>query len=143
MFPPNKWAIIAGVILSFIFFNPGYAFSPTSEDTYCNADFCLTTDGLSVLNAKDVIGIVSAYNPVSWQCDSTPTITASNKKVFEGVVANNCLPFGTILDIAGELYIVEDRMNKRYGCEHFDIMMWDYQTAKEFGRQKLEIIIYN
>ena len=89
-----------------------------------------------------VYGTISAYNPVWWQCDSTPDITASGKKVKEGYIANNCLPFGTIVVIDGKHYEVQDRMNSRYGCEYFDILMWNYQEAKEFGRQTKLIEYY-
>ena len=87
-------------------------------------------------------GIITAYNPVEEQCDSTPDITASGKKVKEGYIANNCLPFGTIVIIDGKQYEVQDRMNSRYGCEYFDILMWDYKEAVEFGKQVKEIKHY-
>jgi len=91
-----------------------------------------------------VLANLSAYNPVEEQCDSTPDITASGKYVREGYVANNCLPFGTIVKIDGKYYEVQDRMNKRYNscCECFDILMWNEDEAKIFGRQYKEVIIY-
>ena len=95
-----------------------------------------------IYTEKKVVACLSAYNPVEAQCDSTPDITASGKKVRVGYVANNCLPFGTIVKIDGEHYEVQDRMNKRYGCEHFDILMWDEQEAIAFGRQIKEITYY-
>jgi len=86
--------------------------------------------------------IISAYNPTIYQCDSDPNIMASGKEVYEGAIANNCLPFGTIVEIGKETYIVEDRMNRRYNCDYFDILMWDYQRAKNFGRQEKSIRVY-
>jgi len=73
-----------------------------------------------LITETQVLATLTAYNPVSWQCDSTPHITASGKYVKEGYVANNCLPFGTIVEINGKYYEVQDRMNSRYGCEHFE-----------------------
>jgi len=91
---------------------------------------------------KVVLANLSAYNPVAAQCDSTPDITASGKKVRAGYVANNCLPFGTIVEIDGKHYEVQDRMNRRYGCKYFDILMWNEQEARTFGRQIKEITYY-
>ena len=88
-----------------------------------------------------ILATLTAYNPVEEQCDSTPLITASNKMVREGYVANNCLPFGTIVKIDGKYYEVQDRMNSRYGCEYFDILMFNYQEAIDFGRRTQEIKI--
>ena len=71
------------------------------------------------------------------QTDDTPEITASGKRVKEGIVANNCLPFGTKISVDDRIFEVQDRMNKRYGCNNFDIFMWDYQVAIEFGVKEL------
>lgn len=87
------------------------------------------------------LGVLTAYNPVEEQCDSTPHITASGERVREGIIANNCWKFGTPVEIDGEYYKVQDRMNKRYGCEYWDILMWDYQEAREFGKQIKEVKI--
>jgi 3D (Asp-Asp-Asp) domain-containing protein len=89
-----------------------------------------------------VLGTITSYNPTEEQCDSTPDITASGKKVSEGMIANNCLPFGTRVEINGIIYTVEDRMNSRYGCDRFDILSFDEEFSIEFGRQKHEVIIY-
>lgn len=51
----------------------------------------------------------SAYASSPYQTDSTPCITAAGTRVRQGVVASNFLPMGTILEINGERYIVEDR----------------------------------
>jgi len=82
-------------------------------------------------------GTFTAYNALPEQTDDTPEITASGKRVKEGIVANNCLPFGTKIAVEDQIFEVQDRMNKRYGCNNFDIFMWDYQAAIEFGVQEL------
>lgn len=84
------------------------------------------------------VGEFSAYNAEIGQTDSDPFTMASGKRVYEGAVANNCLPFGTQIELNGKIYTVEDRMNKRYGCEHFDLFLNSYAEAIEFGRQTLE-----
>jgi len=83
-------------------------------------------------------GIFSAYTATVSQTDSTPTITASNQKVRDGIVANNCLPFGTKIKVNNKIFEIQDRMNERYGCDKFDIYMWDYSEAIDFGIQKFQ-----
>ena len=91
---------------------------------------------------KEIRAEVSAYNPLPSQTDSTPDINAMGFKVREGDIANNCLAFETKVEIDGKIYTVRDRMNRRYGCEHFDILMMDYKEALKFGRQLKQIKIH-
>jgi len=86
-------------------------------------------------------GIFSAYTADENQTDDSPTIMANNQKVFVGAIANNCLEFGTEIEVNNKTYLVSDRMNKRYDCDHFDIYFEDYDEAIKFGRQELEYII--
>lgn len=82
----------------------------------------------------------TAYNSMESQCDSTPWITASGTKCREGVIASNFLPFGTKVMIDGfpnQIFIVEDRMNKRYKYR-IDIWMRRYGDAMRFGRRKIK-----
>jgi 3D (Asp-Asp-Asp) domain-containing protein len=67
---------------------------------------------------------------------------ASGKEVYIGAIANNCLKFGTLVEIDGETYTVEDRMNRRYNCDNFDIYMESRAEAVKFGRQAKNIKIY-
>tara|TARA_Y100000310_G_C20515850_1_gene731144 strand:+ start:212 stop:673 length:462 start_codon:yes stop_codon:yes gene_type:complete len=76
---------------------------------------------------------ITAYTNRVGETDSTPDITASGQRVREGIVANNCLEFGTMVEIWGERYEVQDRMNSRYGCENFDIFTFDLEEAKRIG----------
>jgi len=96
----------------------------------------LLTDGWQIKKA-----IITAYSADKHQTDDTPTITASNQKVREGIVANNCLPFGNRVIIGDKIYEVQDRMNPRYGCERFDVFMRDYKSAKEFGVRELPVLV--
>ena len=85
---------------------------------------------------------VSAYNPLPEQTDDTPFIMASNKRVYEGAIAcPRWLEFGTEVEILSKRYTCEDRMNIRYKT-NFDIFMWEYQDALNFGRKILEVKIY-
>lgn len=83
-------------------------------------------------------GEFSAYTARQEETDGNPTGMASGKTVHDGAIANNCLAFGTQVEVAGKIYTVEDRMNRRYGCEHFDIYMESYDAAIQFGRRKME-----
>ena len=90
-----------------------------------------------VFEYNQALAVVSAYTASEDETDDTPTITASGTSTRPGIVANNCLRFGDKVTIAGKEYEVQDRMNKRYDCAHFDIFMESKDEAIKFGRQKL------
>lgn len=87
-------------------------------------------------NAKS--GEWTAYNSEVGQTDADPYTMASGKRVYEGAIANNCLDFGTKVKVNGKIKVVEDRMNSRYDCDHFDIYMASHDEAIKFGRQNIE-----
>jgi 3D (Asp-Asp-Asp) domain-containing protein len=92
----------------------------------------------------EVIAEVSAYNNYASQTWGDPNLMASGRRVFEGAIAcPSWLEFGTIVEINGRQYVCEDRMNIRYrNGNYFDIFLYSYQEAKQFGRQSLPVIIY-
>lgn len=83
-------------------------------------------------------GVFTAYTARVAETDNDPTITASNQVVRKGIVANNCLPFGTKIKVHDTVYEVQDRMNERFGCNKFDIYMCDYYDAINFGRREMQ-----
>ena len=87
--------------------------------------------------AKQLKGEFSAYNAEVGQTDADPFTMASGKRVYQGAIANNCLAFGTKIKIGSAVYIVEDRMASRYGCNVFDIFLDSHSEAVAFGRQSL------
>ena len=95
----------------------------------------------SPLPKVSVFAEVSAYSSTPDQTSGNPFITASGLRVHDGVIANNCLDFGTNVIIEGKEYRVLDRMNRRYGCDNYDIWKNSRTEALVFGRQQLEIII--
>jgi len=86
---------------------------------------------------KTIKMIITAYSSTPDQTDDTPFITASNKRVADGIIANNMLPFGTkvrIPELYGDkIFTVEDRMHSRMGKYRADIWFAEYQQAKNFG----------
>ena len=89
--------------------------------------------------------IITAYSSTVGQTDDTPFITASNKGVRDGIIANNYFPFGTQLRIpelyGDKVFVVEDRMSRRKGDYHFDIWFSDYGQALAFGAELTHIEI--
>ena len=93
---------------------------------------------------KEYMITATAYSSTVDQTDDTPFITASGTYVRDGIVAANFLPFGTVFkipDLYGDkIFIVEDRMNKRY-WHRVDIWFPERQMAKEFGVKQIRIEI--
>ncbi len=87
----------------------------------------------------------TAYSSDVAQTDSTPFTTASGSTVRHGVVAANFLPIGTKIKMpklyGDQIFVVEDRMNKRY-AKRMDIWMGTREEAKQFGVRNVEIEIY-
>ena len=90
------------------------------------------------IDSPERTGIFTAYTASVLQTDSTPMITASNMSVKKGIIANNCLPFGTKIKVNNRIYEIQDRMNQRYGCDSFDIYVTKYHKARDFGRKTLK-----
>ena len=94
---------------------------------------------------------LSAYTSTPGQTDDSPFIAATGKRVHDGMIAVNGLPFGTIIKIpeifGDKEFVVEDRMNKRYKCynEKCSMDIWMDTTRAEalkFGRRRVTAEIY-
>lgn len=81
--------------------------------------------------------ILTAYSSSPDETDETPYITAAGTEVRDGVIANNCLAFGTKIQIpelfGDKVFVVEDRKNTSYGCEWIDLWYPSKEEAKKFG----------
>ena len=83
---------------------------------------------------------VTAYNPVRSQTDSSPLITASNKRVRVGMIALSRdlerefgFTFGDTVYLYGfGKFVFEDRMHRRKR-RHVDILMFNPMEARKFG----------
>ena len=91
---------------------------------------------------------ITAYNSIPGQTDDTPCITANGFDVcahgVEDTVAANFLKFGTkikIPEVFGDrVFIVRDRMNKRY-TNRVDIWMLNRDDALKLGKRLAKIDI--
>lgn len=96
---------------------------------------------------RKVMAVLTAYSSTVDQCDSDPFIAASGKRVYDGMVAANWLPFGTKIKIPAlygdKVFTVDDRMNARYGFGRMDVWLdAPRQEVNAFGVKRLEIEIY-
>ena len=67
---------------------------------------------------------------------------ASGLMPYSGAVANNQYPLGTKVEIAGKIYVVEDRMAERFP-ERWDIWFPSCSQAIEWGVRRLPVKIIN
>lgn len=91
--------------------------------------------------------VITAYTSTPGQTDDSPFIAASGKRVHDGMIAANGLPFGTrvkIPSVYGEkIFVVEDRMNSRYGAGRFDVWLdMSRAEARKFGVKRVEVEIF-
>lgn len=112
-------------------------------DNTTNATYVAKTTNVAEKAVRTIKVVVTAYSSTPDQTDDSPNITASNKQVRDGIIANNMLPFGTqvrIPELYGDkIFTVEDRMNRRKSNYHIDIWMPDRESAINFGVKTVEI----
>lgn len=107
-----------------------------------------TNQGIPIAHAEQIernviTAVVTAYNAVEEQTDSTPNITASGKKAKIGMIACPVrYAFGVTVEISGDKYQCEDRMAERYrNGDFFDILVSTKKEAFAWGRQVMEVEI--
>ena len=90
---------------------------------------------------RKVVMNVSAYTASDDECGNGDNITASGKY---GTPFHTCasddLPFGAMLLINGQIWIVEDRFGGGYS-NRVDLMMETKDQCFDFGRQYIEVEI--
>ncbi|OGH93601.1 MAG: hypothetical protein A2538_05245 [Candidatus Magasanikbacteria bacterium RIFOXYD2_FULL_41_14] len=94
-----------------------------------------------------VRAVITAYTSTIDQTDDDPFIAASGKRVYDGMIAANGLPMGTMVKIPAlfgdKVFRVDDRMNRRYAFGRFDIWMDATRAqARQFGVKRVEVEIY-
>lgn len=144
----NWLNVMAGFALLFNVLNPHLAIADYEEEP---ANIETPAEPEEKLPEKKpnrtMKAVITAYTSTPDQTDSSPFIAASGKRVHDGMIAANGLPFGTIIKIPSlygdKEFIVEDRMNARYGLGRMDI--WLDTTKKEalkFGVKRVMVEIY-
>lgn len=91
--------------------------------------------------------VITAYTSTPGQTDDSPFIAASGKRVHDGMIAANGLPFGTRIKIPAvygeKIFVVEDRMNSRYGYGRFDVWLdMSRAEARKFGVKRVAVEIF-
>ncbi len=82
---------------------------------------------------------VTAYSSSPAETWGDPFITASGRRVFDGVVAcPRALPFGTEVRIDDRTYQCYDRLHRKYD-HRFDIWMSTKNAALAFGKRQLRV----
>jgi 3D (Asp-Asp-Asp) domain-containing protein len=128
---------------------------PTPEPVHQTADgmeFCtldsVVCDGeenAKILYPKTIKAYVTAYNTTSSQTDDTPCISASNDNICGRTDVAACprnISLGTQIRVGDRDYVCLDRLHPRY-TDRFDISFdKDIEGAKEFGKQYLEVTIW-
>jgi 3D (Asp-Asp-Asp) domain-containing protein len=80
---------------------------------------------------------VTAYSSSPDETWGDPFITASGRRVFDGLVAcPRALPFGTNVRIGDRTYQCYDRLHPKYD-DRFDIWMSTKNAALAFGKRRL------
>ena len=110
------------------------AFSPIAVS---NIPYTMTYEAVRTVFENQV---VYAYTSSEDETDDTPFITAAGTQTRNGIVANNCHPFGTEVVIEGETYVVEDMMNERYGCHVWDVWHQTKDEAREWGKKIINVV---
>ncbi len=140
-------SILAGILISICLL--GIIIPQTTAADYTNAtnaSYVAKAANEAKKVVKTIKVVITAYSSTPDQTDGSPFITASNKYVRDGIIANNMLPFGTKIRIpelyGNKVFTVEDRMNKKKGNYHFDIWMANRPLAINFGARtaKIEIL---
>lgn len=92
---------------------------------------------------REVVANVSAYTASIEECGKDDGITASGTSAIEGrTIAMDDVPFGTKVEINGNVFVVEDRFGGEYR-NRVDIYMVSRLSANRFGRQQIPIKIYD
>lgn len=99
------------------------------------------------LPRRVVTVVATAYSSTPDQTDDSPFIAASGKRVYDGLIAANWLPFGTRVKMpelfGDKIFTVDDRMNQRYGYSRIDI--WfdaPRDDLLEFGVKRVKMEIF-
>lgn len=109
----------------------------------------LITPSIEYLSAEEEVKAIketytiTAYCPCKKCCGKSDGITASGAKAVEGVTIaadTSVLPFGTKVEIDGNIYTVQDRGGAVKG-KKIDIYFDNHEKALQYGKQVKEVTI--
>jgi 3D (Asp-Asp-Asp) domain-containing protein len=94
-----------------------------------------------------VQAVLTAYSSTRDQTDDDPFTAASGRRVYDGMIAANWLPFGTKVKIpalfGNKIFTVDDRMNARYGFGRIDVWLdAERKQVNAFGVRRAMVEIY-
>lgn len=105
----------------------------------------VTTGSSKVTVGKRMTVRATAYSSTVDQTDADPFTTASGQKVRSGIIAMNGLKFGTKVRIpqyyGDKVFVIQDRMAKRWGMSRIDIWMPTRADAIQWGIRTVTIEI--
>ncbi len=91
---------------------------------------------------RTMLANISAYTAADDECGKGDGITASGRRAVAGrTIAMDGVPFGTLVEIDGHVYTVEDRFGGGY-TDRIDIYMETKAEAFRWGRRYLEVKIF-
>lgn len=119
-----------------VLFLSSYTISPSGAEIEPMVEknaFLETKSQVKSVVRATITGYSSSYD----ETDYDPWITAYNTIARDGIAASNALPYGTKIRIpklfADKVFIIEDKMNSRFGGNNIDIWFPTKEKAKEFG----------
>lgn len=123
---------------------PSQAVSTSPSATGDVPDPCGLKDVVCPGEKRVINATVTTYQAVKSQTDATPCEGAMPgvdfcHPPFE-IVANNCLDLGTKVLIDQWLFTVADRMNPRYGCDVFDILIMPYDKPFTLTNEPVTVL---
>ena len=107
MKPPFKFLVLIFVFLIVFLLDFSSEAENLPDFSFENKNFILYQENTvsPILNLNPprkiikVLGLITGYSSTPQETEDTPFLTASGKKVRDGIVANNFLPFGTKIKI--------------------------------------------
>lgn len=145
MFTLTSIAVLSSMMISGIF-SGNYIFNDSGLATGQNDS--IKKENLLIVEKENEYSViekgeitVTAYSSTMDQTDDSPFIMASGRRVYDGAIAANFLPFGAKVrfpELYGEkIFTVEDRMNKRHSYK-MDVWMETRRQALNFGVKKIK-----
>lgn len=97
--------------------------------------------------SRTVRVVLTAYSSTPNQTDDTPFITANGKRVYDGLIAANWLPFGTRVKLpelfGDKIFTINDRMHQRFGRGRADLWLdLPLEQVKAFGVKRIVMEVY-